>query len=236
MKSIVLASVVTALLVFSGCSDKEPTVDTTKQEVNEVESVKTETLNSEQSTISSSSTESMSNLQGKLGSVYFGFDEFTINTAMQDKVSMNSSITKDASSEFNIKLEGNCDEWGSDEYNFALGLKRANAVKKGLVAAFNTSPEPLTNPIPDQSGITGKEVIILIPYIDVDGDPITFSITELDGDLLPGFIYWDSSTQSLIANAVVPYEEVLEITLNDGSASVSYQFNIFLLNCYNTCE
>lgn len=135
MKSIVLASVVTALLVFSGCSDKEPTVDTTKQEVvNEVESVKTETLNSEQSTISSSSTESMSNLQGKLGSVYFGFDEFTINTAMQDKVSMNSSITKDASSQFNIKLEGNCDEWGSDEYNFALGLKRANAVKKGLVA------------------------------------------------------------------------------------------------------
>ena len=35
---------------------------------------------------------------------------------------------------FNIILEGNCDEWGSDEYNFALGLKRAEAVKKAIVA------------------------------------------------------------------------------------------------------
>jgi len=32
-----------------------------------------------------------------------------------------------------IKVEGNCDEFGSDEYNFALGLKRANAVKAALV-------------------------------------------------------------------------------------------------------
>lgn len=31
-------------------------------------------------------------------------------------------------------MAGNCDEWGSDEYNFALGLKRANSVKKALIA------------------------------------------------------------------------------------------------------
>ena len=33
-----------------------------------------------------------------------------------------------------IKLEGNCDEWGSDEYNYALGLRRANAVKAAMTA------------------------------------------------------------------------------------------------------
>ena len=33
-----------------------------------------------------------------------------------------------------IKLEGNCDEWGTDEYNYALGLKRAKSVKDTLVA------------------------------------------------------------------------------------------------------
>jgi peptidoglycan-associated lipoprotein len=32
-----------------------------------------------------------------------------------------------------FKLEGNCDEFGSDEYNLALGLKRANNVKSMLV-------------------------------------------------------------------------------------------------------
>ncbi len=34
-----------------------------------------------------------------------------------------------------ITLEGNCDERGSDEYNLALGQRRADAVKKLLVAA-----------------------------------------------------------------------------------------------------
>jgi peptidoglycan-associated lipoprotein len=34
----------------------------------------------------------------------------------------------------NIKLEGNCDEFGTDEFNYALGLKRAKAVKDALVA------------------------------------------------------------------------------------------------------
>ena len=43
MKSIVLSSVVTALLVFSGCSSKEATVEDSQQAVKEVESVKTET-------------------------------------------------------------------------------------------------------------------------------------------------------------------------------------------------
>jgi len=32
-----------------------------------------------------------------------------------------------------IKIEGNSDEWGTDEYNYALGLKRAKAVKDSLV-------------------------------------------------------------------------------------------------------
>ncbi len=32
-----------------------------------------------------------------------------------------------------LKIEGNCDEWGSDEYNFALGLKRAKSAKDALV-------------------------------------------------------------------------------------------------------
>ncbi|MDD5549213.1 MAG: OmpA family protein, partial [Sulfurovaceae bacterium] len=33
-----------------------------------------------------------------------------------------------------IKIEGNCDEFGTDEFNYALGLKRAKAVKDALVA------------------------------------------------------------------------------------------------------
>ena len=140
MKSIVLSGVVAALLVFSGCSSKDPVVDAQTQEVEapaaqEVKAVDTETVSSDDSVVSSGTdTLSMSDIEKQLTSVYFDFDKFNINADMQDKISNGATVANAAASAYSVKLEGNCDEWGSDEYNFALGLKRANAVKKGLVA------------------------------------------------------------------------------------------------------
>ena len=135
MKSIVLSSVVTALLVFSGCSTKAPEVDDSASSAQEVEAVKTETVASENGVISSGSDSlSMSDIEKEMQTVYFDFDKFNVRADMQDRVSTDAEIAKKASGKYTVKLEGNCDEWGSDEYNFALGLKRANAVKKALVA------------------------------------------------------------------------------------------------------
>ena len=54
---------------------------------------------------------------------------------MTSVVSSNAALFNQAGADaINIKVEGNCDEWGSDEYNYALGLKRANVVKDALVA------------------------------------------------------------------------------------------------------
>lgn len=138
MKSIVLSSVVTALLIFSGCSTKNPdsttgSTSSTSSQAQEVSGVNTETVSAENSVISSGST-SMTEMEETLGAVYFDFDQYTITPAMQTKLSDNSSLVKEAAEKYTIKLEGNCDEWGSDEYNFALGLKRADSVKKALVA------------------------------------------------------------------------------------------------------
>ncbi|MEA2100785.1 MAG: OmpA family protein [Campylobacterota bacterium] len=144
MKSIILSSVVSALLFFSGCSSSGPVVDETgyEQEVQEVSSVNTETISEENSEISGESSMmnadsnemSIASLEEKLSSVYFDFDQFNIRGDMQDRVSASSQVANNSASNLTVKLEGNCDEWGSDEYNFALGLKRANAVKKALVA------------------------------------------------------------------------------------------------------
>jgi len=65
-------------------------------------------------------------------SVYFNFDEYEINSDMQENMNTNVSVGIAASSR--IKIEGNCDEFGTDEYNYALGLKRAKAVKDSLFA------------------------------------------------------------------------------------------------------
>ncbi|MDY0233220.1 MAG: peptidoglycan-associated lipoprotein Pal [Sulfurimonas sp.] len=144
MKKIIISSVAMALLVFSGCADKEPVVDErVQQEVvaQEVESVRTEVVSGEDSSIgenamygSDSSEMNMANLEKELSTVYFDFDKFNIRSDMQEKVTNNSTVAKGTASSYTIKLEGNCDEWGSDEYNFALGLKRASSVKKALVS------------------------------------------------------------------------------------------------------
>lgn len=140
MKSLVISSVVAALLVFSGCSSKDPVVDTKAQEVEtpvvqEVEAVETETVSVEDSTVESQTNAmSMSDIENELSAIYFAFDKYDIEAAMQDKISTAATIGKNEASAYSVKLEGNCDEWGSDEYNFALGLKRADAVKKALVA------------------------------------------------------------------------------------------------------
>lgn len=73
--------------------------------------------------------------------VYFDFDKFDIRNDMVSVVNNNASILRNA--EFGaIRIEGNTDEWGTDEYNFALGNKRALAVKDALVSR-GINPEKL---------------------------------------------------------------------------------------------
>lgn len=64
-------------------------------------------------------------------SVYFGFDQYNISPEMERYISKNAGVANSAGGR-KIKIEGNCDEFGSDEYNYALGLKRAKAVKDAL--------------------------------------------------------------------------------------------------------
>ena len=138
MKNIVLSSVVTALLVFSGCSEKKPAVDQkaqTQEIAQEVAAVETETVAAEDSMVNENPGHlSISQIESKLPTIYFAFDKFNISNDMQEKVDAAVELGKNEALQYSVKLEGNCDEWGSDEYNFALGLKRAYAVKEAIVA------------------------------------------------------------------------------------------------------
>jgi len=140
MRSIILSGVVVALLAFSGCSSKGPAVDDqaannsgSAASAQEVNSVNTETVNADNSLVNSSEN-SLKEIESKLPTIQFAFDKYTISSDMQEKIDSAAELSKKITTDYSLKLEGNCDEWGSDEYNFALGLKRANAVKKALVA------------------------------------------------------------------------------------------------------
>lgn len=67
-----------------------------------------------------------------LYSVYFGFDRFIIEGSKNIEVVKNNAKLI-ISSGANVRIEGNTDEWGSDEYNYALALKRASSVKDALI-------------------------------------------------------------------------------------------------------
>ncbi len=134
MRRVVVSSVFAALLVLSGCSDKEPQVEAVDNAAASSNAGSSEGLSGKSLGGSESESEMIARLEKEMRSIYFDFDKFNIRTDMQSNLSTDVSVAKNQASKYAIKLEGNCDEWGSDEYNFALGLKRANSVKNALVA------------------------------------------------------------------------------------------------------
>ncbi len=132
MKNSILSLAAVSVLIFSGCSQKNPEIDASMND-SMVQEVDTPT-----SVISGdnfgTTSELISNLKSQLSPVYFGFDKFDIRPDMRNTIANDASVLKSPNAaKLTIKLEGNCDEFGTDEYNMALGLKRAQSVKKALV-------------------------------------------------------------------------------------------------------
>lgn len=64
-------------------------------------------------------------------STYYPFDVSAIQEADKPLVQAHSQYLSEHPDR-NVKLEGNCDERGSNEYNLALGQRRADGVRKML--------------------------------------------------------------------------------------------------------
>lgn len=64
--------------------------------------------------------------------VYFYFDSAALTPAAQELLKKDAAILQKYS-DVSITLEGNCDERGTNEYNLALGERRAESVKNFLI-------------------------------------------------------------------------------------------------------
>ena len=69
----------------------------------------------------------------ELESVYFDFDRSDIRADARPILRANSQMIKTHSEWRTVTLEGHTDERGSEEYNLALGERRATAAKRYLV-------------------------------------------------------------------------------------------------------
>jgi peptidoglycan-associated lipoprotein len=65
--------------------------------------------------------------------VYFAYDKSVITTAFADVIKKNYEWIEE-NPDLQIQLEGHCDERGTNEYNLALGERRAKAVFDYLVS------------------------------------------------------------------------------------------------------
>lgn len=64
--------------------------------------------------------------------IYFDFDKSNIREDQKPRMEKNAAILK-ANPNLVVRIEGNCDERDTYEYNLALGDRRANAVKDYFV-------------------------------------------------------------------------------------------------------
>jgi peptidoglycan-associated lipoprotein len=70
--------------------------------------------------------------QGDLQAIYFDFDRYDLRPGDRDILTRNAEMLRKYPAA-RIRIEGNCDERGTVEYNLALGEKRARAAKDYLV-------------------------------------------------------------------------------------------------------
>ena len=68
-----------------------------------------------------------------LRTVYFDYDQSALRDDAKSDLRHNYDVLRQRS-DVRVELQGNCDERGTPEYNFALGERRAKAVRDYLVS------------------------------------------------------------------------------------------------------
>ena len=115
-----------SVMTLSGCGSKSETDQALKVEDKGEAMGVVEPLDSKPLGISEGRT-----TEGMLP-VYFAFDSSDIQKDQVARVEVNADFIK-TRKDYDIKIEGNCDQRGTNEYNMALGERRALSAKKYLV-------------------------------------------------------------------------------------------------------
>src|ERR671919_3039883 len=134
---------VSAFFALAGCSSTtaKPDLASTSSADPDAEA-KAKTSAVGKSSPSSSSLEALQRgetpASSPLKEVHFGFDRYDLGTDARETLKANAAWLKSNPSA-RIEIEGHCDERGTNEYNLALGAKRAQAAKDYLVTLGITS-------------------------------------------------------------------------------------------------
>lgn len=115
-----------SVMTLSGCGSKKETDQAMKAEVKGEAMGVEESLDSKPLGIGEGRT-----TEGMLP-VYYDFDNSNIRKDQVARVEVNADFIKNKK-DYEIRIEGNCDPRGTNEYNMALGERRALSAKKYLI-------------------------------------------------------------------------------------------------------
>jgi peptidoglycan-associated lipoprotein len=143
MRSRILLVLLAALpLIFAGCAS-EPTKHAPVEEKSAEPAAPAETSGAEQQ--GGVQGKEMSSRQAELLAqrrVFFAFDSSNIDDDSRAVIEAHAANLV-ANPSIKVRLEGNCDERGTREYNLALGERRAKAVAE-LMRALGVGADRIT--------------------------------------------------------------------------------------------
>lgn len=141
MRQSILLLVVAAALTLGGCATKtaptppvppvSPPVVDNSQKVQEEVTTPSVPVQPVAPAVETVTDETAVIPAGQLVTIYFDYDSFLLSPEARDTLVKNAEILK-KKSRAKVVLEGHTDERGAENYNIALGEKRANAVKSYL--------------------------------------------------------------------------------------------------------
>lgn len=128
IQALLAALLVLSLVTLSGCGSTSKTDgDLASTDPDSQTMGKPESLDSP----ANPSVISEGRTSGPMLPIYFDFDSSTIREDQVSRAITNADFLK-ANTAVSIRIEGNCDPRGTNEYNMALGERRALSAKKYL--------------------------------------------------------------------------------------------------------
>lgn len=133
LKVVAVGVMMGAVLMASGCSQKKVKAEeaATPAFAGHQDMGSAEALDAQPMAAKSAFTILEGRTTGPMLPVYFDFDKSGIRADQKTRMETNATYLKDNPQAI-VAVEGNCDERGTNEYNMALGERRAISAKKYL--------------------------------------------------------------------------------------------------------
>jgi peptidoglycan-associated lipoprotein len=123
-----MAALVVALA--GGCAGKKKSGDMSSSGDSGMDSASSGTGGDDSMMGGDSST--LSTTSSRLAAIYFEYDQANLDDSARTTLKSNFNVLKQDAN-MSIVIEGHCDSRGTDEYNLALGERRAKSIRDYLV-------------------------------------------------------------------------------------------------------